>query len=115
MKKYGKMLKKFLYDSKDENIKEPLKSNNILRNVAVVLIILSFIFYGLIFVVPFLPIALSQKAAAVPVLIILGEGSWWVGIAIVGKEVVMKYKKYLQPWNWFCKKKKAIIKGDGNN
>jgi Trk-type K+ transport system membrane component len=72
----------------------------LLNIIAIILIILSGIFFGLIFVVPFLPISLSQKGIMATVLVICMEISWWVGVAIVGKQVISKYQKYLVPRRW---------------
>nr|WP_242949614.1 hypothetical protein [Clostridium pasteurianum] len=33
------------------------------------------------------------------------EVIFWVGGAILGKEIVAKYKRYINPVNWICCKK----------
>lgn len=100
MKKYGKMLKEFLYGTEDKPSQKPIKKSNLLNKVAIILVAMSFILYGLIFMIPFLPLTIAQKAALVPVLIASGEATWWIGVAIVGKQAVTKYRKYLNPCNW---------------
>lgn len=103
MRNYGKMLKEFLYDKQKEYIqKQESNRNSLLNKIAIILIILSFVLYGLIFIVPFLPFTIIQKALIVPGLVASGEITWWIGVAIVGKKVISKYKKYLNPCNWFC-------------
>lgn len=69
--------------------------------VAIILMVLSGILFGLIFVVPFLSLTVAQKGISVTVLVICMEITWWVGVAIIGKELVMKYKKYLNPRTWW--------------
>jgi hypothetical protein len=33
------------------------------------------------------------------------EITWWVGVALLGKQLITKYRKHLYPCNWFpCKK-----------
>ncbi|OBQ35903.1 MAG: hypothetical protein AN485_12545 [Anabaena sp. MDT14b] len=60
------------------------------------LIIISFLPWLIIAViVPFLPISLPQKAILVPALLILAEVLFWLGALLVGKEVVQKYRRYL--------------------
>ena len=76
--------------------------------IAFILILLSGILFGLIFVVPFLPLSLSQKGIFVTALVIGMEITWWVGAAIIGKQVITKYKKYLNPCYWFSRKKKIF-------
>ncbi len=60
------------------------------------LIIVSFVpWVAICAVVPLLAITLAQKAALVPVLAIIAEVLFWLGILIVGKEAAKKYKQYL--------------------
>lgn len=113
MKTYGKMLKAFLYGKADDSNQEPKRKNSSLLNkIAVILVVLSFVLYGLIFVVPFLPLTIAQKAMIVPVLVAAGEATWWIGVAIVGKQVVTKYRKYLNPCNWFSCRKNNFQKSE---
>ena len=73
------------------------------RKLGILLVVLSFVFYGLILVVPLLPLSTSAKVAAVPILAVLGEVAFWPGGILLGKEVVARYKAYLNPRNWFSK------------
>ncbi|NLW37047.1 MAG: transporter suffix domain-containing protein [Peptococcaceae bacterium] len=75
------------------------------RITGVILIILSFILYGGLFIVPFTPFTFGTKAAISSILIVSGEISFWVGGFILGKELVMKYRRYMNPLRWFKKKK----------
>ncbi|MDP5017730.1 transporter suffix domain-containing protein [Anabaena sp. UHCC 0187] len=60
------------------------------------LIIISFLPWLIIAVIlPFLPISLAQKALLVPALLVLAEVLFWLGALLVGKEVVQKYRRYL--------------------
>jgi hypothetical protein len=67
-----------------------------MQKLGLVLIIISFLPWLIIAViVPFLPISLAQKAILVPVLLVLAEVLFWTGALLVGKEVVQKYRRYL--------------------
>jgi hypothetical protein len=60
------------------------------------LIIISFLPWLIIAViVPFIPISLAQKGLLVPALLVLAEVLFWLGALLVGKEVVQKYRRYL--------------------
>ncbi|VFU18930.1 conserved hypothetical protein [anaerobic digester metagenome] len=48
---------------------------------------------------------MGTKAAISSILIVSGEISFWVGGFILGKELVMKYRRHLNPLRWFKKKK----------
>lgn len=79
--------------------------SSISKKVAIALMILSFLLYGLTFILPFVPLSTVQKATAIPVLILFGEMAWWLGVAIVGNQLISKYRKYFNPCIWFsCKK-----------
>jgi hypothetical protein len=86
-----------------------LKMNGIdrtrFRKTGIILIILSFVLYGGLLIVPFTPYPLGTKAAISSILIVSGEISFWVGGFILGKELVMKYRRHLNPLRWFKKKK----------
>lgn len=69
------------------------------------LMIVSCIFYAGLFALPFLPFSTTAKAGIGTGIIVLGEGSFWLGVLIAGKEVMKRYRNYLNPLRWFRKKK----------
>jgi hypothetical protein len=75
-----------------------------LKKVGISLVILSCVFYGALLLVPFTPYTVSTKALISSILVISGEASFWLGGFILGREIVMKYRKYLNPLHWFKKK-----------
>lgn len=76
-----------------------MKPVNWSKRLGILLVVLSFVLYGLIFVLPFLPLSGPAKLAAVPVLALLGELTFWPGGALLGKDIVTRYKRYLNPCN----------------
>ena len=82
-----------------------MQKPGLLNSIAIILIILSCIAFGLIFVVPFLSLTVAAKGIFVTALVVIMEVAWWAGIAIVGKQVITKYKKFLDPRNWFSHEK----------
>jgi hypothetical protein len=71
------------------------------RSIGISLIAVSVILYGAILLLPFLPSSGKARLAAVPVLVILGEVAFWGGGALLGAEVVARYRRWLNPHNWF--------------
>ncbi len=59
------------------------------------LIIVSFVPWVAILFVPSLALSLAQKAALVPILAIIAEVIFWLGVLIIGKEAAQKYRQYL--------------------
>jgi hypothetical protein len=64
------------------------------NKIAIVLVITACVLYCFIPAVPFLSVSTAHKAIIVTVLVILGEATFWIAVAIVGKQVVTKYKNY---------------------
>jgi len=73
------------------------------KRIGIFLVVLSFVLYGLIPLLPFLPISTSQKIATAPLLALLGELAFWPGGVLLGREVIARYKVCLNPCTWFVK------------
>ncbi len=85
-------------------LEKNISSRSWLKKVGISLVILSCVFYGALLLVPFTPYTVSTKAIISSILVILGEASFWLGGFILGREIVIKYRKYLNPLHWFKKK-----------
>jgi hypothetical protein len=81
-------------------------------NFGILLIILSSLVYASLIGIPFLHLPVSTKLGVTPVIIIVGEILFWVGGIFVGKEIIMKYKKYLNPLNWIKRNKSNEKQGN---
>lgn len=66
-----------------------------MQKLGLSLIIVSFVPWIAILIVPSLALTLAQKAALVPILLIIAEVIFWSGILVVGKEAATKYRQYL--------------------
>jgi len=65
-----------------------LKKTQIL---GIILILLSWVFWGLIIVVPFLNLGLRTTSIAISILFI-GSNIFWPGIILAGKELLPEFK-----------------------
>jgi len=90
----GKMTKR------KKAVKPTVNSSGWLRWIGIGALILSFAFYGSLLLLPFLSITGAMKAAAIPVLIVLAEIAFWIGGVILGREFVLRYRRYFDPRNW---------------
>lgn len=68
------------------------------------LIVASTLLFTSLLAVPFLDADGKTKITITTVTIVLGEITFWVGGFLLGKELLNKYKAYLNPINWFKKK-----------
>ena len=78
----------------------PTRSASWLRWIGIGALILSFAFYGSLLLLPFLALDGVTKAAAVPILIVLAEIAFWIGGLILGREFVLRYRRFFDPRNW---------------
>jgi hypothetical protein len=69
-----------------------------MQKLGLFLFVLSFVPWLVIFfVVPFLPLDITQKTTLSVVLAVGAEVCFWISVVLLGKEVVTKYRRYLHP------------------
>ncbi len=75
------------------------------------------LFFASLFIIPFLIIDKKTKITVTTITFVLAEVTFYSGGALLGKEIFNKYKSYLNPKNWFKKKKEIVeieYSGDDN-
>lgn len=75
--------------------------------LGIFLMVFSGVFFAATIVIPFLKLPPQTKIIASTTSLILMEVIFWLGGLLVGKELLSKYKKQLNPRNWFSKKQIA--------
>ena len=69
-----------------------------MQKLGLFLFVLSFLpWLVILFVVPFLPLDITQKTTLSVVLAVGAEVCFWISVVLLGKEVVTKYRRYLHP------------------
>ncbi|MEG4393463.1 transporter suffix domain-containing protein [Microcoleus sp. BROC3] len=69
-----------------------------MQKLGLFLFIVSFVpWLVVLFIVPFLPLNLTQKTTLSVVLVVVAEVCFWISVVLLGKEVVTKYRRYLNP------------------
>ncbi|MBJ9981636.1 transporter suffix domain-containing protein [Bacillus sp. 22475] len=81
--------------SNENKQKKPL-----LFKVGIGLLIIYVLLWGSALIIPFTSLSTQVKTIVIPGCIVIGEILFLIGAVFVGKEVVAKYKKYLNPKNW---------------
>jgi len=81
-----------------QKIFPPMKEDiqKLKRWLGVALVAASFAFYGCLLLVPFSPFSSERKIALSTALVILGEGSFWLAVLILGREAMARYRDF----NW---------------
>ena len=70
------------------------------ERTGIALLVLSCVAYASLIGVPFLAVSHPTKIAIGVGLAIAGEGSFWIGCAIAGKDFMMRLRKMLWPAHW---------------
>ena len=76
--------------------------------LGIFLMIFSGVFFAATLVIPTLDLPVKIKVIASTSSLVLMEVVFWLGGLLVGKELFTKYKKQLNPRNWFKKKMKPV-------
>jgi len=83
-----------------------MKKKNWQIRLGIFLMIFSGVFFGATLLIPLFDLPTKTKVIASTTSFILMEVVFWSGGLLVGKELFTKYKKQLNPVNWFKKKKR---------
>ncbi|MDE3118497.1 MAG: transporter suffix domain-containing protein [Nitrospirota bacterium] len=75
-------------------------------------LILSCLLYGGLLLVPFLPFGFGGQALTSASLVIVGEAAFWVGCLLAGRELMVRYRKRLDPRIWFRRPSGVPIPSD---
>jgi hypothetical protein len=78
-----------------------MKKKNRQIKLGIFLMIFSGFFFAATFIFPLLDLPAKTKIIASTTSLVLMEVVFWLGGLLVGKELFTKYKKQLNPKNWF--------------
>jgi hypothetical protein len=84
------------------------KKNNWKLRLGIVIISISILLFLSLPVIPFLALDNKIKITISTVVFISAEVTFYGGGFLVGKELFVKYKSYLNPRNWFSNKPKDV-------
>jgi len=87
------------------------KTKNWQIKLGIFLMIFSGVFFAATFIIPLFDLPTRTKVIASTTSLVLMEVAFWSGGFLAGKELFTKYKKQLDPRNWFKKKDKKETLG----
>lgn len=64
-------------------------------------LVVSCLLYAGLLLVPFLPFGFGGQALVSAGLVLVGEAAFWVGCLLAGRELMVRYRKQLNPRTWF--------------
>ena len=68
------------------------------------MIVVSIVIFLMLFSLPFLSISTKIKIALSTIFLVAGEGMFWLGIVLIGKDVYLKFKEKVMSGEWKSKK-----------
>ena len=69
-----------------------------MQKLGLFLFIVSFLpWLAIFFIVPFLPLSIAEKTTIDVILAVVAEVCFWLSVVLLEKEVVTKYRRYLNP------------------
>ena len=74
------------------------------KKAGYILLAASFLLYAIVAAIPFLGFPGGTAAIIITILIVTAELSFLASVYLLGRELVKKYRSYLNPVNWFRKK-----------
>lgn len=92
----------------NSNPEAPPKPGRRRRIIGYALLVISTVtWFGGLLAAPFLPLSAARRLAVGGTLIVIGEIAFWAAVPFLGKEMVLLFRRYLNPFRWF-KKKDAV-------
>ncbi len=79
---------------------EEKQNRHLLFKIGIALLILWALLWVLAIIIPFTPVPVKIKAFIVGGVLVGAKAFFFLGVLLVGQEVVNKYKRYLNPKNW---------------
>lgn len=81
------------------------------RRLGLALLVLSFVIYSLMLVLPLLPLSAQDKLLIGSAIVVIGESSFWLSVLILGKEAAAKYRHVnWRGWRAWPAKALAVVK-----
>jgi spore maturation protein SpmA len=68
-----------------------------MQKIGLIAIWISFGLWGVVAIVSISSLTISQKAISIPILLLISEIAFWLGVVVVGKTVADRYRKQLDP------------------
>jgi predicted membrane protein len=81
-------------------------NSKVQRILGISLILLTWVFWAMIFIIPFMKLGVKFSAVLITALLI-GTNAFWLGIFLVGKEFAKKFQVKAKLTKWFHRKRSS--------
>jgi spore maturation protein SpmA len=79
-----------------------------MKKIGLIAIWISFGLWGVVGIVSISSLTISQKAVSIPILLLVSEIAFWLGVVLVGKTVADRYREQLNPRRLWVSIKKFL-------
>lgn len=86
-----------------------MNKKNLQIKLGIFLMVFSGVFFAGTLIIPLLDLPTKVKVIVATASFIMMEIVFWTGGLLVGKELFVRYKKRLNPVNWFKAKEKVVV------
>ncbi|CAN5761470.1 hypothetical protein BH20ACT12_BH20ACT12_01720 [soil metagenome] len=76
------------------------------RLLGIILLVAAVLFWVAAPAILLTPLSAAQKAWTSSALLVLGEVAFWVAALALGREVFRRYRRFLDPRDWFGKERR---------
>jgi len=101
MRRYGLLMRRHFGGEEADGSSRSGAGKSTGRALGILLVAVSILAYLLLLAVPLLDATAVAKAGIASGLIVLGEVTFWVGAVLLGRELVARFRHYLNPCSWF--------------
>ncbi|HEX7169989.1 MAG TPA: transporter suffix domain-containing protein [Rubrobacter sp.] len=77
-----------------------------MRLLGIALVVAAVLFWVAAPAVVFAPLSAAQKVWVGSAFLVLGEVAFWVAAAVLGREVLRRYRRFLDPRGWFGRERR---------
>jgi len=91
-----------------------MNKKNLQIKIGIFLMVFSGVFFAGTLIIPMLDLPTKVKVIGASASFIMMEVVFWAGGLLVGKELFLRYKKRLNPLNWFKSKEKVVFDPEEN-
>lgn len=102
MRRYGELLRRAFSGEGSGPPPQGGAGGSAGRALGILLIAISTLAYLLLLAIPLLATTVAAKAGIAGGLIAVGEVTFWIGAALLGRELVARFRRHLNPCTWFC-------------
>lgn len=107
MRRYGALMRRHFGGEEADRSSPGGSSGGIVRLLGILLVAVSILAYLLLLAVPLLAVTAAAKAGIAGGLVVVGEVSFWAGAALLGRDLIARFRRYLNPCAWFCRPRGA--------